>query len=150
MTRSEDFLGIETGDVVAFIGGGGKSTLMHSLGRRLAREGRKVVIAATRPFVLEPGQTPYLFLTDERAFGDLRPNLSEHGVVTVAPERGEDGLLAGYDPEEVDSFADVGDYLFVEAEDSDGSSLPHPPAEPRPVTDRATARGSPPPFGTLR
>jgi hypothetical protein len=128
-SRTEEFLGIRPGDVVTFVGGGGKSTLIHTIARRLAREDRTVVTTATRPFRPEAGDTPYVFLTDERPFGDLLPNLKEHGTVTVAPERRADGTLAGYSPEEVDTFADVGDYLFVEAQDSGGASLPAPTGE---------------------
>jgi len=132
-SKTERFLGLIRGDVVSFVGGGGKSMLMHSLARRLAREDRKVLVTATRIFQLAPGDSPYLFLTDERAFGLLLPNLQEHGAVTVAPERLTDGSLRGYRPDEVDTFADVGDYLFVEAETSLGQSLPLPPPAPRPV-----------------
>jgi hypothetical protein len=133
LTKTEKFLGIVPGDVVSFIGGGGKSMLLHSLARRLAKEERRVLCAATRDFRPETGDSPYLFLTDERPFGDLLPNLHEHGTVTVAPEQHEDGSCRGYGPDEIDTFTDLGDYLFVEAEDSEGRSLPEPPAEPRPI-----------------
>lgn len=131
--RTESFLGLTPGDVVSFVGAGGKSTLMSSLGRRLAKEGRKVILTATRSFRPAPGDTPYLFLSDERPFGELRPNLSEHGMLTVAPGELPDGSLAGFRPEEVDTFADVAHYLFVEAEDSVGESLPPDPPLARAV-----------------
>ena len=136
-SRTEKFLGIRPGDVVAFVGGGGKSTLITSIARRLAQDGRKVLMAATRPFLPEPGASPYLFLTDERPFGDLLPNLTEHGAAAVSPERLPDGRLKGYRPEETDTFADVGDYLFVEAEDAGGASLP-PADNPRGIPPLAT------------
>lgn len=123
-SRTEKFLGIAPGDVVTFVGGGGKSMLIGALAGRLAKEHRTVVTTATRHFRLAPGDSPYLFLTDERPFGELLPNLTEHGTATVAPERLEDGTLRGFRRDEVDTFADVGDYLFVEAEDSRGESLP--------------------------
>jgi len=133
LTRTEKFLGIVPGDIVTFIGGGGKSMLLNSIARRLAKEERRVVCAATRDFQPWTGDSPYLFLTDERPFGELMPNLGEHGTVTVAPERLEDGSCRGYGEEEIDTFSDLGDYLFVEAEDSHGQSLPAPAAEPRPI-----------------
>jgi len=107
--------------------------LLHSLARRLANEDRRVVCAATRDFRPGVGDSPYLFLTDERPFCDLLPNLHEHGTVTVASEQNEDGSCAGFGPEEIDTFTDLGDYVFVEAEDSDGQSLPAPTSEPRPI-----------------
>jgi hypothetical protein len=98
--------------------------LLSSIATRLAREGRKVVLTATRPFRPVPDSRAPVFLTDERPFGQLLPNLAEHGMITVAPEAQPDGRLRGFGPEEVDSFVDVGDYLFVESEDSHGESLP--------------------------
>lgn len=133
-SRTEKFLGISPGDVVAFVGGGGKSTLIGALAGRLAREHRTVVTTATRDFRVAPGDSPYIFLTDERPFGELFPNLTEHGTLTVALERLADGTLRGYRRDEVDTFSDVGDYLFVEAEDSRGESLP----------DAANGRAVPP------
>lgn len=133
LTRTEKFLGIVPGDVVSFVGGGGKSTLMHSLAARLAKEDRRIVCAATRDFRPVPGESPYLFLTDERPFGQLLPNLQEHGTLTVAAERLPDDSLRGYRPDEIDTFTDLGDYLFIEAEDAGGTSLPEPVTAPRPI-----------------
>ncbi|MEN8148455.1 MAG: hypothetical protein ABFS86_01455 [Planctomycetota bacterium] len=133
LTKTEKFLGIVPGDVVSFVGGGGKSMLMHSIAARLAKEDRRVVCAATRDFRPAPGESPYRFLTDERPFGELMPNLQEHGTVTVAAERLEDGMLKGYRPDEIDTFTDLADYVFVEAEDAGGASLPEPVTTPRPI-----------------
>lgn len=138
LTRTEKFLGIVPDDLVAFVGGGGKSMLIHSLASKLAKEERRVITTATRDFRIAPGDSPYLFLTDERPFGDLLPNLTEHGTVTLAAERLEDGSLRGYDPDEVDTFTDIADYLFVEAEDSGGESLPAGPEDPRPIPPLTT------------
>lgn len=140
--KTESFLGIRPGDVLTFIGGGGKSTLMAAIGARLVKEGRKVLHAATRPFPFEPGESPRVFYTDERPLGDLLPNLAEHGHMTIAPVRMEDGRLAGYDPKEVETYSDLADYLFVEAEDGGGSSLPAPADAPRPVPPATTVLGT--------
>ncbi len=131
-SRTEKFLSIERGDVVSFVGGGGKSMLMDSIARRLVKEDRKVLLAATRPFRLPPGGGTQFFLTGEEPLGNLKPILSEHGLVMLAPERSDDGLFGGYAPGALRIYAAKADYLFVEAEDARGLSLP-PPAEPRPI-----------------
>jgi hypothetical protein len=133
LSRTEEFMGIHPGDVVSFVGGGGKSMLIHSVARRLAKEGRTVLATATRPVSWQPGDSPSLFLCGEREFAELRPNLGEHGTVTIAPSRLEDGRLAPFRPEEIGGLAEAASYVFVEAEDSGGASLPLPPPEPRPV-----------------
>ncbi len=135
MSRTEEMLSLRGGDVVAFVGGGGKSTLLSALAARLAREGRKVLLAATRPFAPRAGEDPPLFLLDERP---LAPNLGEHGALTVAPGTLPDGRARGFAPEEIAGLAGLADYVLVEAEDAAGASLPLPPASPRPVPPCAT------------
>ncbi len=125
-SRTEEFLGIRNGDLVAFIGGGGKSMLMDSIGRRLVKEGRKVLLAATRAWRLPENGAPTVFLTGEQPLGYLKAILGEHGIVALAPERSPEGLLLGYAPGALQIFARMADYLFVEAEDAEGSSLPDP------------------------
>lgn len=138
LSRTEEFLGVHPGDVVSFVGGGGKSMLIHSLARRLAKDGRTVLTTATRPVKLTPGETPCVFLTEDRPHEDLMPHLGEHGAVTVAPVELPDGRLQGYRPEEIERYAEAADYIFVEAEDSNGESLPSPTNEPRPIPPTTT------------
>lgn len=127
--KVEDFLKIRPGDVLSFVGAGGKSMLIWSIGRRLVGEGKKVLIAATRPFRPPEDEKPVVFLTDERRFEHILPHLGEHGMLVVAPSGREDGMLSAYAPWELDTFLGVADYLLVEAEDSGGSSLPAPIVE---------------------
>ncbi len=131
-SKTEEFLGIRSGDLVAFIGGGGKSMLMDSIGRRLVKEGRKVLLAATRPWRLPETGAPTVFLTGEQPLGYLKAILGEHGIVALAPERSPEGTLSGYAPGALRIFARMADYLFVEAEDAGGLSLPDP-VQDRPI-----------------
>ncbi len=124
--RTEAFVGLHRGDVVAFIGGGGKSMLMDSIARRLVKDGRKVLLAATRSWRLPESGGPTVFLTGEQSLGNLAPILGEHGVVALTPERAPDGTLLGYAPGALKIFAPMADYLFVEAEDAKAESLPAP------------------------
>ena len=125
-SKTEEFIGLHRGDLVAFIGGGGKSMLMDSIGRRLVKEGHRVLLAATRPWRLPDQGAPQVFLTGEQSLGNLRPILGEHGLVALAPELAPDGTLLGYAPGALSIFAPMADYLFVEAEDAHGASLPEP------------------------
>jgi hypothetical protein len=125
-SRTEEFVGLHPGDTVAFIGGGGKSMLMDSIGRRLVKDGRKVLLAGTRSFRLPEVEAPPVFLTGEQPLGNLAPILGEHGLVVIAPERGPDGELSAYAPGALAPFRRMADYLFVECEDAGGESLPEP------------------------
>jgi hypothetical protein len=126
VSRTEEFLSLRPGDVVSFIGGGGKTTLIHALAARLAKEGRRVIVTATRPFAFRPGDSPPL-LTDG----------SGPGAFTASPGPLPGGLLAGVLPEDLPGPFRDADYLLVEAEDARGESLP-PPAAARPVPPATT------------
>ena len=129
MSRTEQFLSLTPGDVVAFVGGGGKTTLIHALAARLAKEGRTVIVTATRPFAFHPGESPPLL---ERA------GCCTGGAVTVAAGRLPGGLLAGFPPDGLLDLARRADYVLVEAENARGLSLPPAPREPRPIPENAT------------
>jgi hypothetical protein len=126
VSRTEKFLSLFPGDIVSFIGGGGKTTLMNALATRLAREGRRVIVTATRPFAFRPGESP-----------PLLPEAAGPGAFTASPGPLPGGLLAGFPPDGLPGPLAGFDYLLVEAEDARGASLP-PPAETRPVPPATT------------
>jgi len=53
IVRLTEDLNIEAGDVVAFVGGGGKSTLVLEIGRELAKAGQPVVMGTTTKMGVE-------------------------------------------------------------------------------------------------
>src|SRR5689334_4567510 len=70
MTRSEDVdlheaLALRHGDLVALVGGGGKTSALYRLGRELADLGWPVVVSGTTRFTApESGEAPNLLMLD--------------------------------------------------------------------------------------
>src|SRR5690242_17300935 len=70
MMRSEDVdlheaLAVRPGDVVALVGGGGKTSALYRLGRELAALGRPVVLSGTTRFTPpEAGEAPNLLILE--------------------------------------------------------------------------------------
>ena len=86
-------LGVGTGDVVALVGGGGKTSALYRLGRELAIRGKAVVLSGTTRFTPpERSEAPNLMVIEP----DGRPEVvSEEGPWprTVATGHGSKGRL---------------------------------------------------------
>lgn len=96
----------------ALIGGGGKSSLLRLLGKELAAEGRRVVLAATT-HMHPPEGVPLLTGPDR---GALETALAKSGVVCVG-DRAENGKLTLTDTP-MAMLLDTADYVIAEADGS--------------------------------
>lgn len=121
-------LGIRRG-VTAVIGGGGKTTLLHTLGEGLSRRGCRVLLCTTTKFFPFPGLENLSSPTQN----SLRRALERHGLVAAgAPVPGTGKLTALELP--MERLAALADYVLVEADGSAGRPMkahaPHEPAIP--------------------
>ena len=108
-------------EVIALVGGGGKTTLMFQLAGELAKRG-KTVLTTTTTRILEPAHTesPCLIVDEdeERLFERLKAEIGKHRHVTAVRLRPGDGKLKGLLPETVDKIAHLklADYIINEAD----------------------------------
>lgn len=133
--RLIDMLGIETGDVVAFVGGGGKSTLVLSCGRELADADRPVVMATTTKMGVD--QIPTWATVCQTAAEVHRALRGARPVYLL--HRAEDAKVLGVDPALVDSVAaGTAATVLIEADGSRGrpfkAPADHEPVIPSSVT----------------
>jgi len=148
-------LGVMPGEVVSFVGAGGKTSAMVRLAWELANAGKGVVFTTTT-HILEPliTQTRVILLeTDEQAILDQLPDLvRRYRVVALAagyadnsPDAGEAPLiqkarkLQGIVPGLIDRIAGLPDidHVLVEADGARGRSL-KAPADHEPVIPVST------------
>ena len=143
-----DALQIKRGDVVSFIGAGGKTSALLRLGRELKANGWRVLATTTTrvaaaeiadvPLAMRLGADPDLALVSSA--------LSRHGFV-FAYDRIEGNKAIGIRPEAVRQLLDrVGsDVLLVEADGSRRLPLkvphPHEPALPQETTQIVLSAG---------
>lgn len=107
-----ELLEIRSG-VTAVIGGGGKTTLLRTLGEELRRQGRKVILCTTTKIFPFP-ELENLVSPEEEA---LRSALSAHGLVCAgAPVSGTGKLTAPEIP--MGRLAQLADFVLVEADGS--------------------------------
>ena len=119
-------LRIQPNDVVAIVGGGGKTTAMFRLADELARQNLRVVTTtSTQIFTGQMAQAPaYLtFDPEQQTIAEILPQLAkaldQHGqVLLVRPIQAGATKAVGIPPETIDALAtDTGvDVIIVEAD----------------------------------
>ena len=141
MTLTEA-LGVKPGDVVAFIGAGGKTTAMYRVAAELAARGLKVIVTTTTKIFPPDHAAVVLVLAGGDAGGQATragEALRRADVVAVAARTLPDGKLQGIEPEAVASLRAVPGVAAVLVE-ADGSARKpfKAPAAHEPVIPRET------------
>jgi molybdenum cofactor cytidylyltransferase len=132
----QDALALGTARVVAFTGGGGKTTAMFRLAAELA-DRRVLVTTTTRIWVPEPAQAR-LVVADALAEAPDRLGAGwERGVRALGTAVGPDGKLRGVPPDWVRALAAEADYVLVEADGAAGRPLTAPRAYEPVIPDSA-------------
>jgi molybdenum cofactor cytidylyltransferase len=148
MSMLTEALGVRPGDVVSFVGAGGKTSAMMRLARELGSQGRTAVVTTTT-HIWEPlfGQVAAIVVEPDGAalLRQLPGLLRRFGVVAVASGCSESSpgepyrKLAGLPPALVDEIASLPgvDNVLVEADGARGRSL-KAPADHEPVVPLCT------------
>lgn len=110
--------------VTAIIGGGGKTTLLYTLGEELSKVGRVILTTTTHIFV--PTHCPVLTNASEEA---IQQALTRTPLLCVGTHSKEGKLSSPMLP--VEALSTLADYVLVEADGSKGLPLKaHAPYEP--------------------
>jgi probable selenium-dependent hydroxylase accessory protein YqeC len=137
-----DALGLHRREMAAFVGGGGKTTLMFSLAHELAAAGKRVITGpSTRILMPSKQDTPLVMLKEEKtAFKQEVLNaLLMLGHVTVGQCLLASNKIEGFEKEFFpEMYQEEGvDYILVEADGAKGRSL-KAPREHEPVLPEGT------------
>jgi molybdenum cofactor cytidylyltransferase len=112
-------LGITRGDVVAFVGAGGKSGAILAVSNGLRRAGMKVLVAPTTKMMLGEADRIGPLVTSEDA-GALREKaeraLSESSAVVAGSGMLSKNRVGGVDPASIGDLAHLVDVVLVEAD----------------------------------
>ena len=141
MMRLCEALRVSQGDVVSFVGAGGKTSAMYRLGRELARQDWRVIVTTTtmiRPPTLQPGEglvvaddlTQALDLIQKALSQNHRPKRG-YGVpmVTLAAQQlPAENKLKGVPPGWIASLTHLADVVLIEADGSRGLPIKAPAA----------------------
>lgn len=124
-------LGVSIHEVLALVGGGGKTSTMFRVAAELGLQGGRVLVTTTTHiYPPDSKQFPSLVLEDSlnRLLTSARTALEAHSVVVAARKVNPDGRLAGIDPAWVDRLRDElpATHVLVEADGSKGRPFKAP------------------------
>jgi len=133
-------LGIEVGDLVSFVGAGGKTTAVLTLVRELRSRNLRVLVTTTTHLgsTIPSEVTPFRY--GECGEGHLRDVLDEKGAILVAGPRDPDGKLTGLRGSVVEHLSSSlrADVTLVEADGARKRSLKAPDAHEPVIPPGAT------------
>jgi probable selenium-dependent hydroxylase accessory protein YqeC len=124
MMTLEQAFSIGEREFISLVGGGGKTTLMHVLGKELSGR-RKGIILTTTTKILEPEPSTFFlqFLSNE--LGEVKKwvveNLDRHQCLLIARGRLPAGKLEGIFPEWVEEIFSM-DGISIIVNEADGSA----------------------------
>ena len=142
MTLEEAF-SLKDREVISLVGGGGKTTLMFSMGKELSSRRKGVLLTTTtKIWAPTPSASLALFLSDQ--FSEIKKwvaqNLQSFTCLLVAQERLTSGKLKGINPEWIEELHSLPEIsvIIVEADGAAGRSL-KAPREGEPVVPQNTS-----------
>lgn len=143
--RLKESLALDRGDIISFVGAGGKTTAMYRLAQELVGLGWHVVTTTTtmiRPPTPEQSEETILEADSTLLLQRVKRALETHHHVTVATRQKQDekGKLVGLQPELISELATLSsiDALIVEADGARGRSLKAPAPHEPPVPPATT------------
>lgn len=136
MGISHEFSLNPNGEIISFVGAGGKTTTMFFLGKELKENNKTVLISTTTAIYNPKDGYDYYFLEDIPK--DFIP---KPGSITVIGKNVEDGKLKGVSPELIDKInkRDIFDYILIEADGSKKKPI-KAPREGEPVISNSTTK----------
>lgn len=110
-----EILTLKEGDILSFVGGGGKTTTIFQLAKELINLNKKVLITTTTA-MYNPDEKQY----DYYFLGDIGDFLPENGTVAVLGDRVEKGKLLGSSVFTIERIASrqLFDFILIEADGS--------------------------------
>lgn len=144
-------LRLTAGEVIALVGGGGKTTAMFQLAHELAPRWRVLITTSTRIFAAQIKHAPahVSFSPEQQTLGDLLPRLdaaiAQHGQVLLIGQADADSRKAfGLPPHLIDALA-ASDHFDIIINEADGSRMRpfKAPAEHEPVIPASTTLAVP-------
>lgn len=112
----------QSGELISFVGAGGKTTAMFTLAEELKSKGKTVLITTTTAIYNPEDGFDYYFLEDIEDFSPSR------GSIAVFGEKVKDSKLRGVSGDKIDSIykRNIFDFILLEADGSKRKSIKAP------------------------
>lgn len=116
-------VGISSGDIVAFVGAGGKSSAIRAVASELVAGGLSVVVVPTTKLMVEEAEEiGPIALSEEQEdrTSRIKAELSNSRAVVAGSSLISKNRVGGVEPGEVAALADIVDVVLVEADGARG------------------------------
>ena len=113
---------LSPGAIVACVGGGGKTSLVHALAAEAASRGLSALVASTTKFTRPSGREmpPTLETTEAHAVEAVRGALQPGSVLALSAGEGTHSRITGFEPETIDALSAL--KLGLIAVEADGAA----------------------------
>jgi molybdenum cofactor cytidylyltransferase len=120
-------LNVQRGDVIAFVGAGGKTAALIALGHELAERGWRVLATTTTHIQPDDLNLMPLTLPAESPTGEIATALSEQPFVFLHSGK-DDGQVSGVSSQRIQQLLDAvnSDVLLIEADSANGLAMKAP------------------------
>ncbi len=122
--KLEQALSLGKRETISLVGGGGKTTLMYALGRKLSLQKRGIILTTTTK-ISDPEPSPFFHLLVSKEWNELKVRTSEsmrrHPCLLIAGERLPNGKLDGILPEWVEEISRM-DGVSIIVNEADGAA----------------------------
>ena len=122
--KISEVLGLKDCDIISFIGGGGKTSLMFRLAEEIPLQYNVVITTTTKIFIPPPKKFPLVLLErGEQAKRELSGHLQSGQRPVVGSGLLDNNKVKGITSEQVSMLKQSADYVLVEADGSRGFPL---------------------------
>lgn len=122
--KISEALSLQDREVVSFIGGGGKTTLMYRLAEEIPLHHPVMITTTTKIFMPPADRHPLVLFGKGKAAGKELAGFLQSGIrPVIGSELLEDDKLKGIDPEAITLLKNMAEFVLVEADGSRGHSL---------------------------
>ncbi|MCQ2539288.1 MAG: putative selenium-dependent hydroxylase accessory protein YqeC [Acetatifactor sp.] len=127
------------GQIIAVVGAGGKTTLIHQKTKEYVEEGKTVLVLTTTHMFKEPGMIFWRAEEEETFFSEVRSVLAEKGSCVAGKNDTDVRKFTALPQEIFGRLISMADVILVEADGSRQLPLKYPgekePAIPEPVDE---------------
>jgi probable selenium-dependent hydroxylase accessory protein YqeC len=122
--KISEALGLKEHEIISFVGGGGKTSLMFRLAEEIPLQYNVIITTTTKIFIPPPERFPLVLLgREEQAQKELAGYLRSGLRPVVGSRLLENNKVDGVSPEQVSLLQHSADYILVEADGSRGLPL---------------------------
>jgi len=112
--RLSNYIGLKSGDIISFVGAGGKTSMMFKLAEEL--RGCKKVLVTTSTKIYIPLVDKYDFICTDSEMLDRYTHMKKNGIYILGSGVNKDNKILALSQKQLDELSPHFDYILIEAD----------------------------------